>query len=191
MVTDSWFRGNHIGGSGAKGKLTVRVPGFESKAHLLNLEADPENYLERGHIRGKTSDQMYLPRYASIINNWFNDEDQDPRSVAGAFVGIDRYYKYSQVYGNLFFTDPFNLEKSSFNVIGLHGEHNFSMHNKVPPEFSPCATASDFVENYHDAALNYAIAENWDDYGDATGSQCRRWVLPVVVPGPPGHSASE
>ncbi|WP_018016098.1 immunoglobulin-like domain-containing protein [Teredinibacter turnerae] len=191
VVTDSWFRGNHIGGSGAKGKLTVRVPGSEGTAHLLSLEADPEDYQANGHVRGATFEDIYLPRYASIINNWFNDDDQDPNSVAGAFVGIDRYYKYSLVYGNDIFTDPVNLEKPSFNVIGLQGEHNFSMHNKVPPEFGPCATASDFVENYHDASLNYAIAESWDGYDEATGTQCRRWVLPVVVPGPPGHSASE
>lgn len=185
VVADSWFRGDHLGGPGAKAKLTIRVPGFGDTADQLNTEIDPEDFDNGGHLRGSERSELFIPRYATVVNNWINDSDQSEDSVSGAFVGIDKYHKYSGIYGNKIISDPVTAASGKLAAIGLGGIHIYSIHNDIPTTYAPCTASLTDVEGYHDRATIYAIADSWEGFNLPEGSQCRRIEAAKVIPDAP------
>lgn len=186
VVKDSWFRGDHIGGDGAKAKLTIRVPGFGATADQLNPNIDPEDFENSGFRRGSTLDELYVPHYASVINNIFNDPQQDSSSVATAFIHIDRYHRYSLAYGNKVIEDPTTSAGGKFNVIGLNGIHVYSMHNDIPNVYQPCSASWDEIEGYQVRSTLFAVEEDWSKFEAPAGSQCARIEMTKTVPSNPG-----
>ncbi len=185
VVKESWFRGNHLGGPGAKAKLTIRTLGFGDTANQLDPNIDPEDYAAGGYERGNNLAEVYVPHYASIINNWFNDPIQDDESVSGTFVGMDKYHAYSLMYGNKIFSDTKTLEQGNFAAMGLNGIHVYALHNDIPLEYPPCGTSMTEVDNFHDLSRVFIGMEDWSGFGDRKGSQCPRLTASKSVPATP------
>lgn len=185
VVKESWFRGNHLGGPGAKAKLTIRTLGFGDTANQLDPNIDPEDYAAGGYKRGNNLSEVYVPHYASVINNWFNDPEQDDASVSGTFVGMDKYHAYSLMYGNKIFSDTKTVEEGSFAAMGLNGIHVYALHNEIPKEYPPCGTSMTEIENFHDLSKVFVGMDDWSDFGDPKGSQCPRLTVLKSVPATP------
>lgn len=185
VVSNNWFRGDHVGGPGAKHKLTMRVPGFADNATDLSLTIDPENFAVGGHIRGQEHTDEYAPAYAMVVDNIFNDDEQDPTSVSATFLVIDKYYRYSGVYGNKFIADQATASSGKFVVMGLNGRHIYSINNEVPLVYTACSNSTTYVEGYHDTATIMAIAPSWSGVEPPRGSQCAQVENSIALPASP------
>lgn len=182
VVADSWFRGDHLGGPGGKNKLTIRVPGFGATAEALNPNLDPEDYASGGFKRGNNLGELYVPHYASVVNSFFNDAEQDSNSVATTFLALDKFHRYSLLYGNTIFSDPVTATEGSFSVLGLNGIHVYAKFNEIPATYAPCGSSSTEIAGYHNLSTIFVILEDWSSFDKATGSQCPRMDQPKVVP---------
>lgn len=187
VVANNWLRGDHLGGPGAKSKLTLRVAGGAQAATSLNKAVNPEDFAAGGHLRQEGSENQYLPSFAVVVNNLVNDTDQNPNSVAASFVQLDKYYHYSGIYSNDFQVDAATAESGKFSVIVLSGIHSYSVNNRVPPQYVPCTRSSKNEEGYHDASTLRTIASDWSGFDAPIGSQCTRESIAEVVPSTPGE----
>ncbi|WP_339066306.1 DUF5011 domain-containing protein [Teredinibacter turnerae] len=185
VVSNNWFRGNHLGGSGAKAKLTLRVPGSDRTAYQLSTTANPENFAANGHIRTEERSEQFISSYAMVVDNKINDPEQDPNSVSGSFVGLDKYHRYSGVYNNEFLADAVTAESGKFTVLGMNGMHLYAVNNSIPSVYAPCSRSSTEVDGYHDTATIQAISTDWSEFNAPKGSQCSRLEAPMVVPAAP------
>ncbi|WP_226668468.1 DUF5011 domain-containing protein [Microbulbifer aggregans] len=117
VVSNSWLRGNHIGGSGPKSRLTLR-PASDS-IQLNNKVA--EDFDSGGHIRPTDSTMHWAPHFVFVIDNIFNDTIQDPGHTSAAMVANHAHF-YSGIFNNSFLQDKvdtgaFQLKMGGVNVV--------------------------------------------------------------------------
>ncbi|WP_339064736.1 hypothetical protein [Teredinibacter turnerae] len=186
VISHSWVRGSHIGGSGAKAKATLRMTGTSSDEEkgMHDKNANPDDFASGGMRRKEGIPSPgdpnkawpvgdYVPRYAVVALNYINDHDQDPRSVAGQFNGMDKYYLYSGYYENTYLTDPATVA-AQVAMMGMSGKYIYAVENNVPSEYSvPTSATSAVLEGLSDPGTSAFISS----------ASLMRWPLDEGRPG--------
>ncbi|MFV8784049.1 DUF5011 domain-containing protein [Microbulbifer sp. SA54] len=124
VVSNSWLRGNHIGGNGPKSRLTLRPANFSI---ILN-DRNAEDFESGGHIRPRDATTHWAPHYVFVFDNIFNDTSQDPGHASAAMVANNAHF-YSGIFNNSFLLDDvdtgaFQLKMGGVDVVERGSQFN-------------------------------------------------------------------
>jgi len=105
IFSNNWFRGNHVGGNGAKERLSVRpgevIGSIGGTAHDLNK--NPEILDGVNNYRGNVTTEDYYNRYNIAVDNIFNQASHDAAHESAAMLHLGG--NYTGEYGNTFLAD--------------------------------------------------------------------------------------
>ena len=103
VLSNVWFRGNHIGNNGGKSRVTIRL--METTVQS-SLTADPEDFSSGAHFRNMVATARWSNRYNMVLDSRFNEASQLAQHDSASFVELRGGHQYSGIYGNQFYADP-------------------------------------------------------------------------------------
>lgn len=155
VISNVWFRGEHIGGNGRKSRVTLRNMETEVES---SLTANPEDFASGAQMRTDVDTARWSNRYNMILNSRFNEANQLPEHESASFVEFRSGHQYSGMYNNQFYDDPV----SDGAQIRLGGTNIFARDNNYNGVDVDCRYDNTFPEGseYQNANLIFADSDN-------------------------------
>lgn len=171
VVSNVWFRGEHIGGNGRKSRITLRL--LETNVQS-SLTANPEDFASGAHLRNVVATARWSNRYNMVLDSRFNEANQLPQHESASFVEFRSGHQYSGMYRNQFFDDPV----SDGAQIRLGGTNIFARDNIYNGVDVDCRYDDTFANGsaYQDNTMIFADSSN----------NCNTNVPTLATPSPPG-----
>ncbi|GHA17915.1 hypothetical protein GCM10008090_29550 [Arenicella chitinivorans] len=171
VVSNVWFRGEHIGENGPKSRITLRLLETSVQSSLI---ADPEDFGSGAQLRNMVATARWSNRYNMVLDSRFNEASQAPEHDSASFVEFRSGHQYSGIYGNQFFDDPV----SDGAQIRLGGTNIFARDNLYNGVDSDCRYDDTFANGtaYQNDALIFADSN----------TNCNSNVPAIATPNQPG-----
>nr|WP_255701111.1 DUF5011 domain-containing protein [Microbulbifer sp. YPW16] len=144
VVSNVWFRGNHIGGVGGKHRLTLRQ---SAAGNEVDINKNPEDFSDpANYIRPKSFSNHFTPHFNFVFDSIFNDTEMDPEHDSASFTEFSGGHFYSGYFNNEYLLDQVDqnqaqLRLGGVNIVAIGNEFNpvnaECRLNSTPPDGSP------------------------------------------------------
>lgn len=89
ILSNNWFRGNHIGGKGGKSRVTVRTTDTQDGN---NLSKNPETLSGTNYTRGNNSSAEFHNKFNVMVDNIINQSSQLGAHASASWTAVGGQY---------------------------------------------------------------------------------------------------
>ncbi|WP_255775760.1 DUF5011 domain-containing protein [Microbulbifer sediminum] len=132
VVSNVWFRGNHIGQRGGKHRLTLRQSDAFDR---VDISKDPEDFsLRANYTRPRTLSGHFTPHFNFVFDSIFNDTEMDPQHDSASFTELESGHLYSGFFNNEYLLDQVDQNQAQMRLGGVNIMATDNVFNSVNME---------------------------------------------------------